>query len=29
MTKEQGLEIIEKLFIYENPYTYKRVKFFS
>ena len=28
MTREQGLEIIEKLFIYENPYIYNRVKFF-
>jgi len=28
MTREQGLNVIEKLFIYENPYIYKRVKFF-
>jgi hypothetical protein len=28
MTRGQGLEIIEKLFIYENPYIYNRVKFF-
>ncbi len=28
MTREQGLEIIEKLFIYEKPYIYNRVKFF-
>jgi hypothetical protein len=28
MTRGQGLEIIEKLFIYEDSYIYKRVKFF-
>lgn len=28
MTREQGLEIVEKLFIYEDPYIYNRVKFF-
>lgn len=28
MTRGQGLEIIEKLFMYENPYIYNRVKFF-